>query len=448
MRLFRRNRAQNHAQNPVGKPAGKPAQTFSSRDGISAAAARYAQVLSTIFIRAEINGAILQATRGPRYIGLGVRLADPTRLRAAVNLAEPAALSASVRAVVATRSITSPGLVTYQFELAEQNWLTVAGRDVSGSTVGLTDGRRPVEFTLDPPHVLAAGATRSGKSVLVDAMLRALCLTNTPADMRMILVDPNADHLAFERSAHLVAPVATTRDEMDRAIAVAGQELDRRRDARDRSGALFVVVIDEAQVALHGERELAIARALAQEGAKYRVHLVVASQKPSEQSLPGLLANLNNRWVGLVDNARTSADLTGQPMMGCNRLTGKGDFMHVAGGLDVIRLQAAYVTPADLGGLPMAGEPLTWPSVVEEDTPRVAAWALEAAKTRGPGRPANAIDDPRILAAYMFAGPGNISITMAREMFSLSRNAHDLYKPFAAGVVAELQRLIAARKGA
>ena len=385
----------------------------------------------------------MEPTRGPRYVGLGVRLADPTQLAAAMKLAEPAALAAAVRAVVAQRQPTSPGLLSFQFELVEAHWLTCSGRDVSGPVVGITDGRAPVEFRLDPPHVLAAGSTRSGKSVLVDAMIRALCLTHSPDDLRLVVVDPNADHLAFERSAHLACPVAADGETAQKALTLAGQELDRRREARLRDGPRFVVVIDEAQQALQVEKNLVIARALAQEGAKYRIHVLAASQKPSEQSLPGLLANLNNRWVGLVDNARTSAELTGQPMMGCNRLTGKGDFIHVAGGLEMVRLQAAFVTAGDLGGLPMAAEPVHWPEVVDEDTPRVVSWAEQR---RGPGRPANTIDDAAILAGYMFAGPDRVSITMARETFGLSRNAHDLYRSFAGEVVVECKRLIAARK--
>lgn len=444
MNLFRRI-AGKPAEKPVGKPAGNSRQAFSNRNDLAACGAHYAQVLSTIFSKSGISGRLVAPTRGPRYVGLGVRLADPTQLSAAIKLAEPAALAAAVRAVIAQRSPASPGLLTFQFELAEAYWITCYGRDVSGAVVGMTDGRNPVEFRLDPPHVLAAGSTRSGKSVLVDAMIRALCLTHSPGDLQLVIVDPNADHLAFERSAHLACPVAVESDEAQQALALAGQELDRRRESRRRDGPRFVVVMDEAQRPLKDGKNLAIAQALAQEGAKYRVHLLAATQKPAESALPGLLANLNNRWVGLVDNARTSAELTGQPMMGCQRLTGKGDFIHVAGGLEMVRLQAAFVTAADLGSLPMAAEPVAWPNVAEEDQPQVAAWALEQA-ARGPGRPANRIDDPQALAGYLFAGPERVTISMARDVWGLSRDAHNLYKPFAIAVRAELQRLIAARK--
>lgn len=407
------------------------------RDGLAEIGERYARILSAILYSKEIGGRLERVSRGPRYLVMGVRLARPTQLVEAVNLAEPVALQARVRAVIAQRSETSPGLVGYQFELAEQWWQACTGRDVSGAQVGITDGRLPVEFRLDPPHVLAAGSTRSGKSVLVDAMIRALLLTHSPADLRLAIADPNADHGAFGRCAHLAWPVATEMDDIDRLMALAGQELDRRRQGQIKDGPRLVVVVDEAQQALSGKASLAIAQALAAQGAKYRVHLLAATQKPSERLLPGLLANLGNRWVGLVDNARTSADLTGQKMLGCQRLTGKGDFVHVAGA-DWVRLQAVYLHPSDLAGLPMAAEPVVWPETAAEDEPAVARWAAD--EGRGVGRPRLEVQ-PDLVGWYMYRGPRAITEEMAAAR-EIGRRSHELHRSFAAQVIAEIQRLM------
>lgn len=425
---------QKGVQNPVQNSRG----AFSRRDGLAAIGEQYARILSAILYGAEIRGRLERASRGPRYINLGVRLGNPVQLTQAMNLAEPVALQARVRAVIAQRSEVNPGLVGYQFELTEEWWQACTARDVSGAQVGITDGRAPVEFRLDPPHVLAAGSTRSGKSVLVDAMIRALLLTHSPDELRLMIADPHADHVGFGRVAHLACPVATDGADIDRVMALAGQELDRRRGARLKDGPRLVVVVDEAQQALAGKANLAIAAALAAEGAKYRVHLLAATQKPSERALPGLLANLMNRWVGLVDNARTSSDLTGQRMMGCQRLTGKGDFVHVAGA-DWVRLQALYVREADLAGLPMAAEPVTWPAVVEEDEPAVARWAAEEA--RGVGRP-RLEAQPDVVGWYMYKGPRAISEEVAAAR-GIGRRAHELHRAFAEATIAEIKRLMA-----
>ena len=162
------------------------------------------------------------------------------------------------------------------------------------------------------------------------------------------------------------------------ALRWAGQELARRVQAGARNARQIVVVIEEAEDYLDAE-QLAIARSIAGEARKFGIHLIVSAKKPTQKNLPDLLDKLLNRWVGLVDNANTSALLTGQAGLACHKLTGKGDFVHVVGpAFD--RLQVAVTTAADYARLPRAE--IRAPVVEPEDTSR----APEPERFKGRGR--------------------------------------------------------------
>lgn len=399
-------------------------------------ARRYARVVGLLYSRRDLSGRLVSATRGARHLSLGVRLGDPLKLDAALALAEPLALATNITAVIAQRLPTTPGLVSYQFELPAGYWQSYTRADVTGLGVGLGESRRQIDFGFDPPHAGVFGTTDSGKSETVKSILAGLFTTYTPDELGAVIIDPHRDFEDFQNAAHLVAPVASTIEGIDHALAWAGQELARRLDANERDGKRVVVVIDEAEDALGDDKRLAIAQRIGAEARKYLMNLIVSTQKPTQRNLPDLVDKLNNRWVGLVDNAHTSALLTGQAGLACHKLTGKGDFVHVAGAT-VERLQVAVATRADFDRLPRAEiEP---PEVDEEDTPHILNYPVE----KSPGRPPN-VPEPKAVAAYAFYGPGKISIQQAQEMLGLSRRAHRLNRDFAKEMLAELKRLMVA----
>ncbi len=399
----------------------------------------YAQVIGLLYGRRDLRGRLVSATRGARHLSLGVRLADPLKLNGALSLSESLALATSTPAVIAQRLRTSPGLVHYQFQLADDYWQSYTRLDVTGLGVGLGDERRQIDFSFDPPHALVAGTTGSGKSETVRSILYALLSQYTPHDLGIVMVDPHHDFEDFDQVEHRAVPIARTFEEIGNALAWAGQELARRRDANFRQARRIVVVIDEAEEVLSNEKLLDIAQRIAAEARKFLMNLIISTQRPMQKSLPNLIDKLGNRWVGLVDNARTSAYLTGQAGLACHKLTGRGDFVHVAAATGE-RLQVARVMPADVERLPRAE--IAPVKVEPEDDPRILAYPLP--KSAG-GRPPAEID-PRKVAAYLHFGLDNVSIGQARERLDLRRYAHYAHRDFAAELLDELTRLKAAQE--
>ncbi len=393
--------------------------THTGTSNLEATARRYYRVMALLFKQQEIRGRVVKQTRGARHLALGVRLADPLKLGAALALAEPLALGCGCPAVLAQRSQADPGLVAFQFQLARAAWLNVTRGDVAGLGVGLGEGRRQIDFSFDPPHAGVFGTTGSGKSEAIKGILAALFSAHPPGELAAIVVDPHRDYDAFANCAHLAAPIDHGAGQ---ALTWAGQELARRQEANEKDGPRLVVAIDEAEEALARDgAALETAKAIAAGGRKYRVHLVLGTQDAKESSLPGLVKLVNNRWVGLVANAQVSATLTGQAGVEAHKLTGRGDFAHVAGAT-VERLQFALVGPGDMERLPRVLEVPT-PAIELEDTPAVV-------NARGAGRPPVEVT-PGKVATYLYHGPGNISIPVAREQLGLGRTAHEKHRDFA-----------------
>jgi hypothetical protein len=402
--------------------------------GLKSRAQFYAQIIVKLYTKERLAAKVMQLSRGARHLSLGVRLADPTNLAKAIKLAEPIALGSGSRAVIAQRDLH---LIRYQFQLAHDLWEYYTRADVTGLTVGLGENRHPIEFSFSPPHALIAGTTDSGKTETVKSILIALMTTHTPDELKIAIVDPHADYAAFENEAHLASPIGRTAQEIDQLLTWAGNVLAHRMTENIRDGWRLVIAIEEAEAVLSDETRLTIAQRIAAEGRKFKVNLLIASQKPTQKSLPDLVHLLNNKWIGLVDNAQISAYLTGQAGLECHKLTGQGDFIHIIGA-EVSRLQVALATSADFDRLERAE--LRVPELDHAAEPLILNLPVEKAV----GRPQNQVD-PKLAALYFFNGPHTISIKQAKEILNLSRRRHDLHREFILDFAAEYLRLRKAR---
>lgn len=379
-------------------------------------AQRYGRIMSAVYGKEGIRGKVVKVTRGARHLSLGVRLADPRRLDKALSLAEPIALACRVPAVIAQRSKDDPGLVTYQFQLPEHQWKDVTRSDLEGLGVGLSESRRQIDFGFDPPHSGVFGTTGSGKSEATKGILTALFSACSPTDLKAVIVDPNKKFTDLANCAHLAAPIG--HDDLQ-PLVWAGQELARRIGEDQKDAPRLVVAIDEAEETLD-EQAMAVVRSIAKRGREYNVSLVLATQDPKEGTLPGILSQVNNRWVGQVANAQVSAWLTGHAGIEAHKLTGKGDFVHVAGPITE-RLQFALVRPQDLERLPRVVE-VPEPVVEPEDIPAV----VNSYKGRRPVE-----IEPTKVATYLYYGPENVSMAQAREHMGLRRVSHERHREFA-----------------
>ena len=198
------------------------------------------------------------------------------------------------------------------------------------------------------PHILIAGATGSGKSVSINALLASLLMQATPQDLRLILIDPKRVEMApYASLPHLLMPVILDVDKVVSALRWAINEMDERYKKFSSIGArnivsyndnkkvveplpYIVIAIDELadlMMAAPYDVEHALTR-LAQLGRATGIHLIVATQRPSVDVVTGLIkANFPTRMsfaVSSVTDSRTILD-TG----GAEKLLGKGDSLYL-----------------------------------------------------------------------------------------------------------------------
>lgn len=238
--------------------------------------------------------------------------------------------------------------------------LTVSmGLDVSGSPL--------VANISKMPHVLVAGTTGSGKSVLINAFISSLLFRASPAEVKLILVDPKrVEFTAYNGIPHLLTPVIVEPEKILSALKWAMGEMDRRyklfseRGVRNIEGynelsgfqalPYIVIVIDElADLMMFAPVEIedAIAR-LAQMARATGIHLVIATQRPSVNVITGLIkANIPTRIAFNVSSMIDSRVIIDGP--GAEKLLGRGDMLYIPPDqAKPTRIQGAYVSEKEV----------------------------------------------------------------------------------------------------
>lgn len=236
------------------------------------------------------------------------------------------------------------------------------GLDVSGNPV-VTDIAKL-------PHVLIAGTTGSGKSVLLNALIATILFRAGPKEVKLIVVDPKRVELSeYNDIPHLLTPVIIEPEKILSALKWAMQEMDRRyklfHEAQVRniagynelSGFLalpyIVIIIDE----LHNLMEFApveVENAVVRIAAMARatgIHLVIATQRPSVDVITGLIkANIPCRIAFNVSSMVDSRVIIDQP--GSEKLLGKGDMLYVPPDASKpMRIQGVYVSDTEIRNL-------------------------------------------------------------------------------------------------
>jgi S-DNA-T family DNA segregation ATPase FtsK/SpoIIIE len=234
-----------------------------------------------------------------------------------------------------------------------------------------------------------AGTTGSGKSVAINAMILSLLYKATPAEVRLLLIDPKMLELSvYEGVPHLLAPVVTDMKQAGAALNWCVAEMDRRyklmsalsvrnlasynqkvRDAIDKKEPIkhpftltpenpetlealpiLVVVIDELAdlMMVSGKKVEELIARLAQKSRACGIHLILATQRPSVDVITGLIkANVPTRIAFQVSAKVDSRTILDQ--QGAESLLGQGDMLYLAPGTGLpIRCHGAYVADAEV----------------------------------------------------------------------------------------------------
>ncbi len=239
------------------------------------------------------------------------------------------------------------------------------GQDVSGRAVAASLSRMP--------HLLVAGATGSGKSVCINALICSLLFQYTPDQLRFVMVDPKRVELTgYIGIPHLIDSVVTDIEKVIGVLHWATTEMDRRYKELEKAGArnvdvynaqraaqgksilpFIVIVVDELadiMMTAPDDVEKSLVR-LAQMARATGIHLVIATQRPSVNVVTGLIkANFPSRIAFAVTSQIDSRVILDTP--GAERLLGRGDMLFMRpDSAKLARLQGAFVSDMEVNRL-------------------------------------------------------------------------------------------------
>lgn len=232
------------------------------------------------------------------------------------------------------------------------------GKDIAGAPVVDDLGRMP--------HLLVAGQTGSGKSVMINTILTSLLYRNSPSELKLILVDPKRVELTpYNDIPHLLSPVITEPEKCISALKWAVAEMERRYKAlaevgrrniieynllkKEEGMPFIVIVVDElSELMMLAARDAeALVVRIAQKARAVGIHLVLATQRPSVDVITGLIKNnVPARIAFAVPSQVDSRTIIDQ--VGAEKLLGQGDMLlKTADALKPIRVQGAFISDSE-----------------------------------------------------------------------------------------------------
>lgn len=333
-----------------------------------------AQQIIEKFEEFGVRGSVNQINPGPVVTTFEFKPDRGVKYSKIVNLSEDLCLALECESVLVERI---PGRPTVGIEVPNKKREVISLREVVDSP-SFRQSKSMLTFALgkdingrihcadlgDMPHLLVAGQTGSGKSVLVNCVIMSFLLRATPEDVRLILVDPKTVELSLYRDVpHLLTPVITDMKKATNALKNTTHEMERRLQLLAKHGVrnisqfndkvaaekrasggsamtgeveklpYIVVIVDELAdlMMLAGRQVEESIQRLAQMARAVGIHLMLATQRPSVDVITGLIkANIPARLSFLLAtrvDSRTILD-----SMGAESLLGKGDMLFLPPG--------------------------------------------------------------------------------------------------------------------
>ncbi|MDO4538245.1 MAG: DNA translocase FtsK, partial [Coriobacteriales bacterium] len=330
-----------------------------------------------------LTSRVVDYVSGPIVTTFRVEMGEGERVSRIRNLEDDIALTLAAEKVRIYAPI--PGTSFVGIEIPNKHRQNVHLGDVlpsaSGGPLEVAIGRdsagRPVVADISKmPHMLVAGTTGSGKSVMINSMIMSLLMRTTPKQVRLIMIDPKrVEFSCYNGLPHLYVPVVTEPRQAASALQWAVSEMERRLKVFERAGVreikvynkscvsgplsemdnppepmpYLVVIIDELSdlmMVAGKDVEASIVR-LAQLARAAGIHLVIATQRPSANVVTGLIkSNIDNRIALKVSagiDSRVILDETG-----AERLLGNGDMLFKYRGLNVQRVLGCYTSDQEI----------------------------------------------------------------------------------------------------
>ena len=297
-----------------------------------------------------------------------IRIEAPIPGTRSVGVEIPNAKSADVR----LRGI----IESQEWKKATDPLTFAVGKDISGKAV--------VANLAKMPHLLIAGTTGSGKSVMSNTLIASLLYRNSPSDLKLIIIDPKQVEMAqYEDVPHLLTPIITSTEKALSAMKWAVNEMEKRyslmaelkvknivdynekiksaevQNNEEKAGKYgympyIVVIIDEmADLMMMAGKDLEILIVrIAQKGRASGIHLVLATQRPEVKVITGLIkANIPGRIAFAVGSSVDSRIMLDQG--GAEKLLGKGDMLMLTTEMmgKPRRIQGAWSSDQDIAKL-------------------------------------------------------------------------------------------------
>jgi len=388
---------------------------------------KQSRFLENVLLDFGVTGEIKKVSAGPVVTLYEFEPTAGIKTSKIINLSEDIARNTSS---VSTRVATVIGKNTIGIEIPNKSRENVALKEIISSkefnnkeikipiTLGKSISGFPIVGDLaSMPHLLIAGTTGSGKSVCINTLILSILFRYTPAECKLILIDPKMLELSmYQGIPHLLVPVITEPKKATVALKWVVREMEKRyremtefgvrniygfNDKSSKKMPYLIVVVDEmADLMMIAGKEIEnYIQRLAQMARAAGIHIVMATQRPSVDVITGTIkANFPTRISFQVTSKIDSRTILGE--QGAELLLGQGDMLFMSSASRIVRIHGPYVSEKEiekvatylrLQGNPTYVEEITKIDELENDEPilnqdgkdELYSKAVEIIKTEG-----------------------------------------------------------------